>query len=152
MSTLGSVGSRARLLFRRKTSSLSTSQKTWTSSTSTSHVSSSRRSDGAVDEPISPKTTTFPEAIREVLDVEKAAPPQTQLSLLGRVAAFFTRAGLATRKRSSAPLELTIQDVTMKATVSAGQRPASLIAQIMDPRDAVVVRKEVRQGSEHEGA
>lgn len=151
VSTLGSMSSKARLLFKRKSSSSAgASRKTWTSSTATSQMTNSRRSDSTADEPVSPKTTTFLEAILEAPDVEKAMPPRRQPSLFSRAAALFSRVGLATRKRSSAPLELANQDVTVKAMVSAGQRPASLVAQARSPGDVVVVRKEVRQGSEHE--
>lgn len=148
MSTISSISSKARMLFKRKDSMANT---TWTTSVSPASPS---HNNNASDEPISPETATFLETIREVRsdrDLEKAAPPPTRAkpSLFSRIASLVSS---VTHKRSSAPMgltELTNETTTVRSEVSAGQRPASLIQHVRDTSSDVLVRKEVRQGSRH---
>ena len=152
VSTFSYVSSKARLLFKRKGSTTTSSRGTWTSAS----FGSGTAAVAGHDPPISPKTTTFlPPAIQE-RDIEKAditSPSEQQPK-----STFFTRLSSifhpAQRKRSSVPVPLAElagpQGAKVKSTVSAGQqRPASMIRP--DAGARVVVRKEVRQGSEREG-
>ena len=151
-STMSSMESRAKMLFRRKDSS---SRTTWTSRSDASTSPSRSHLHSPTDGPISPKTATFLEAIREVPQgehAEKGAPPQVKPSLLSRLTSWFHLASIMPRKRSSAPVplaELTNEDATVRSTVSAGQRSGSLVSHMRHASADVWVKKEVRQGSEH---
>lgn len=148
VSTVSSISSKAKMLFKRMSS---TSTTTWTS------TSSNSRSHSQAEEPVSPKTANFLEVIREVSperDVEKAAASRPKSSLVGRFTSLFGNSHLLSRKRSSAPVplaELANGTATVRSEVSAGQRPASLVKHVRDTSSDVLVRKEVRQGSEHGG-
>lgn len=157
VSTIGSMSSKAKMLFKRKSPASDT-----TSTAAISTASTTRSANNAEDDPISPRTTTSLEAIGQV-DVEQALPPTQQAQphnstsfFNGLTALFSTPRRQQQRNPNLTPsplplTELLGQSATMRATVSAGQRPVSLVRHVRHVGSDVLVRKEVRQGSEHEG-
>ncbi|KAK1093601.1 a-factor receptor [Friedmanniomyces endolithicus] len=153
--TLGSLGSKARLVFKR---GKSVSSEAWLSE---SEASASRAASTA--DPVSPKSVNALETIDELgtagpsarghaghstADPEKAAGArQSQTSLITRLTSIFTR------KRSMAQDGIALFSVSgahgaVHSDVSASRARASTEGQERTGGIEVIVRKEVRQSSE----
>jgi pheromone a factor receptor len=163
VSMMSSISSKAKLLLKRNGSA--SSSVTWTSTTTTtthSTFTNSRSYSRADDATVSPKNPTFLEVIRETStarDIEKASSPAApRPSLFWRILRIWSNGPLLRKDRpphSAPPMplaDLTSKGATVRSTVSAGQRPVSLVKHVRDTSSDVLVRKEIRQRSEHEGA
>ncbi|KAK3701834.1 a-factor receptor [Vermiconidia calcicola] len=160
--TISSYSSKAKMLFKSRTST-----STWTSSTNNSYTMSSSAL-------ASPKKTAFLGSIDETSGVDekhgdnrnqqtrcslttgKAASSKNRPSVIARVLSLF-QAKKQLPVYSSDPLPLAVltgQPTTVHATVLSGPRSPTLAQHVRGiSADEVVVRKEVRQGSDHgEGA
>ena len=159
--TISSFNSRAKMIFKRKASTLSSIQ---TSESHTSHTTSS-------SEPISPKKMTFldtidessstqekhsnspNQSVRAPQDPEKAAQRKTKPSVFSRITSIF-QSKKASQSFSRNPMQLadlTGQPTTVHSGVTSGPRSPSLMQHVSGLSDEeMVVRMEVRQGSEHE--
>ena len=153
--TVSSFGSKAKMLFKRK-SSASTS--TWTSHSSVSHKSS-------FTEPISPEKPTFLDTINEssstnakqsdYQDQQQASRDHEKTEpLLSKKLSRCRPKPLPVfvDHDSSSIRDLTGRHATVQSAIVAGPRSPSLIRDIVNiSTDGMVVRTEVRQGSVHEG-
>lgn len=143
--SIGSFGSKAKMFFSKRKGSVVSWQK-----------DSTAVSGG---DPVSPKSISFLEAIKEgragtkpwgssTGDVEKVALHKPQQSIMGRLAAMFTS------KKTPTPAEISLSSLsgrqhTVRVDVAAGRFPAA--ASMHGHGDGsfeVIVRKEVRQNSE----
>ena len=137
--TINSIGSKAKLLFRRKDSMAS-----WrTSATGTERMSSPT-------EPISPKNMTFAEAIKDsednrswsAADPEKAPLRTEQPSLMSRIITIFTPSMVLPSRQMSYP-EVGDHHGAVRAAVISHPPQQNNTA-----RMEVIVQREVRQNSE----
>lgn len=149
--TLSSFSSKAKLMFGRKSSRMSTSDKTWATGSNSSKATASCSD----DTPISPKTTAFADHASEVpaFDIEKntiTLQPTRFQRLTGAFKPSKTRPSHAEASREQGmDLDILVnKDITISSTISAGERSPSLPPVDSQSRDEVHVRREVRQGSE----
>ena len=160
--TLSSIGSKAKLYFKRKDS-----VSTWTTDSDVSRSTSTTS-------PLSPKQITFLETISEhpptpaktsrisgwlkaqssqPSDTGRGRPSQLDESRLKRLTTrLLSKKATATPTNNPLPLgNITGQQVTVEAEVSSGLPSPTLMEHFRTTSEEVLVRKEVRQGSEIAG-
>lgn len=168
-STISSIGSKAKLVFGRKSNSASQSVKSWATDSRSSKATAS-----SMAEPLSPKTMQHLETVQEhsrmpapnghtfttrlsgwvggrktaTSDVEKnlpAAPQDAHCSGFRRLTSPF-RPVMAGEEMPMPMNIMRTQDVTVHSTVVAGARSPSTSR--VENQGVVMVKKDVRQGSE----
>ena len=158
--TISSFGSKARMLFKRKSS---TSELTWSSASNTSHTSTTGPSSP-------PKMTFLLDTIDEPSSIEKSQPnhPDERVlvtrgdkrpahssaskSYFSRLTSMFcSKKTPASDSNRVLPLtELSRQPATVQSAVTSGPRTPSLMQHVRGiGSEEVVVRMEVRRNSEH---
>lgn len=154
--SFSTFSSKAKLyLSKRKSSASSWQTKSWQTDTTATH----RMSDAA---PVSPKDMTFLESITEVpqqhatlssQDAEMAASPTDKPDVFGRLkSAFrFEQTQPPHGERSVAMGDMSGAPLTVRSNVSSGGQAPVPSTRTVPSTFEVVVRKEVRQGSEPAG-
>lgn len=150
--TLSSINSKAKLIFSWKGSPTSSADRTWATDSQLSKATIS-----SSDDPISPKTTTFLEAIHEgpsgIADAEKGIVilQPTRFQRLTTAFSPSKKRPIAAGCRHGESMDLDVlvnKEFTVSSTVSAGERSSSLPPAGTHGYEEVYVQREVRQGSE----
>jgi pheromone a factor receptor len=147
--TISSYGSRARMIFKGKRSG---SNSTWASTSKESYATTST-------DPVSPKKETCPPTIDESASTRGREAMPTHI-LDGSSRPISNRVYSAFRSKKSTPLPNTDllqlagfagQQATVQSTVTSGPQPPTLTDHTRSiSSDEMLMRTEVRQGSEHE--
>ena len=147
--TISSYGSRARMIFKGKRSA---SNSTWTSTSKESYTTTST-------DPVSPKKEAYPPTIEESASArEKESTPTHVSDGSSRSISNRVLAALRPKKSTTSPsmdmlplASLSSQQATVQSTVTSGPQSPTLTNHTRSIScDEMLMRTEVRQGSEHE--
>ena len=145
--TVSSLGSKAKLYFKRK------------SSTSSWHTDTSSSRPTSVAAPVSPKNMAFLETITEdrlatqrpqTSDLEKALGSNGRQSMIGRMLSAFKlkQAGARGGSQGLYLANMSSDPLTADSAVSTGEASPTMSQHASTNSIEIIVRKEVRQGSE----